>query len=107
MIKEITAKTLLSSARQPDPWFGIKYTMNLYRGCQHQCIYCDSRSECYQIEDFDHDVLVKANALDLLRDELPRKRVKGTVGTGSMNDPYMPLEAKLNLTGRALEITVS
>jgi DNA repair photolyase len=104
MIREITAKTLLSSARQPDPWFGIKYTMNLYRGCQHQCIYCDSRSECYQIEDFDHDVLVKANALDLLRDELPRKRVKGTIGTGSMNDPYMPLEAKLNLTGRALEI---
>jgi DNA repair photolyase len=104
MIKEITAKTLLSSAKQPDPWFGIKYTMNLYRGCQHQCIYCDSRSECYQIEDFDHDVLVKANALDLLRDELPRKRVKGTVGTGSMNDPYMPLEAKLNLIGRALEI---
>jgi hypothetical protein len=46
----------------------------------------------------------KANALDLLRDELPRKRVKGTVGTGSMNDPYMPLEAKLNLTGRALAI---
>ena len=104
MIKEITAKTLLSSAKHPDAWFGIKYTMNLYRGCQHQCIYCDSRSECYQIEDFDHDVLVKANALDLLRDELPRKRVKGTVGTGSMNDPYMPLEAKLNLTGRALEI---
>jgi len=104
MIKEITAKTLLSSARQPDPWFGIKYTMNLYRGCQHQCIYCDSRSECYQIADFAHDVLVKTNALDLLRDELPRKRVKGTVGTGSMNDPYMPLEAKLNLTGRALEI---
>ncbi len=104
MIKEITAKTLLSSARQPDPWFGIKYTMNLYRGCQHQCIYCDSRSECYGIADFNHEVLVKANALDLLRDELPRKRVKGTVGTGSMNDPYMPLEATLNLTGRALAI---
>jgi len=104
MIKEITAKTLLSSARQPDPWFGIKYTMNLYRGCQHQCIYCDSRSECYQIEDFEHDVLVKANALDLLRDELPRKRVKGTIGTGSMNDPYMPLEAKHRLTRGALEI---
>jgi DNA repair photolyase len=104
MIREITAKTLLSSSRQPDPWFGIRYTMNLYRGCQHQCIYCDSRSECYQIEDFDHDVLVKGNALDLLRDELPRKRVRGTIGTGSMNDPYMPLEAQLNLTGRALEI---
>jgi DNA repair photolyase len=104
MLKEITAKTLLSSAKQPDPWFGIKYTMNLYRGCQHQCIYCDSRSECYQIEDFDHDVLVKANALDLLLDELPRKRVKGTVGTGSMNDPYMPLEAQQRLTRGALEI---
>jgi len=104
MIQEITAKTLLSSARQPDPWFGIKYTMNLYRGCQHQCIYCDSRSECYQIAGFDHDVLVKVNALDLLRDELPRKRVKGTVGTGSMNDPYMPLEAQRGLTRGALAI---
>ena len=92
MIKDITAKTLLSSGKQPDPWFGIKYTMNLYRGCQHQCIYCDSRSECYQIENF-ADILVKANAIELLRAELPRKRVKGTVGTGSMNDPYMPLEA--------------
>ena len=60
--------------------------MNLYRGCQHQCIYCDSRSECYQIENF-ADVLVKVNAIDLLRDELPRKRTIGTVGTGSMNDP--------------------
>ncbi len=47
MIKEITARTLLSSGGRPDPWFGIKYTMNLYRGCQHQCIYGDSRSECY------------------------------------------------------------
>jgi DNA repair photolyase len=103
MIREIQAKTLLSSAKQPDPWFGIKYTMNLYRGCQHQCIYCDSRSECYQIENF-ADILVKANAIDLLRKELARKRVKGTVGTGSMNDPYMPLEAKLNLTGRALAV---
>ena len=99
-VREIQAKTLLGATAKPDPWFGIKYTMNLYRGCQHQCIYCDSRSECYGIEDFGHDVLVKANALDLLRDELPRKRVKGTVGTGSMNDPYMPLEAEVNLTGR-------
>ena len=103
MIKEIQAKVLLSSAKRPDPWFGIKYTMNLYRGCQHQCIYCDSRSECYQIENF-ADILIKANAIDLLRKELPRKRVKGTVGTGSMNDPYMPLEAQINLTGRAMRV---
>ncbi|MCK5246475.1 radical SAM protein, partial [Candidatus Bipolaricaulota bacterium] len=60
------------------------------------------RSECYQIENFS-DVLVKVNALELLRNELSRKRVKGTIGTGSMNDPYMPLEEQISLTRRALE----
>jgi DNA repair photolyase len=104
LIKEVQAKTLLSHVKQPDPWFGLKYNMNLYRGCRHRCIYCDSRSECYQIENFDGDVLVKANALELLPKELARKRKKGTIGTGSMNDPYMPVERKLNLLGRALEI---
>ena len=103
MIKEITAKTLLAAVKQPDPCFGLKYNLNLYRGCQHQCIYCDSRSDCYQIEDF-RDVLVKVNAIELLDAALKRKRVKGTIGTGSMNDPYMPLEAARNLTGRALEV---
>jgi DNA repair photolyase len=103
MIHEVTAKTLLSSAKQPDPWFGITYTMNLYRGCQHQCIYCDSRSKCYQIENF-ADVIVKVNAIDLLKKELPRKRVKGTIGTGSMSDPYLPLEATRHLTAQALEV---
>jgi DNA repair photolyase len=104
MIKEIQAKVLLSHVKQPDTWFGLKYSMNLYRGCQHQCIYCDSRSECYQIEHFNTEVLIKANAIELLRKELASKRVKGTIGTGSMNDPYMPLEAEVNLTGRALEV---
>jgi DNA repair photolyase len=103
MIKEIKAKVLLSPVKQPDDWFGLKFNMNLYRGCQHQCIYCDSRSECYQIENF-KDVLIKVNALDLLRDELSRKRVKGTIGTGSMNDPYMPLEAQHQLTRQALQV---
>lgn len=104
MIKEIEARTLLAHVKQPDPWFGLKYNMNLYRGCQHRCIYCDSRSECYGIEDFDGEVLVKANAVELLRRELATKRVKGTIGTGSMNDPYMPAEAKIGLTGRALAV---
>jgi DNA repair photolyase len=104
MIREIQAKVLLSHVRQLDTWFGLKYSMNLYRGCQHQCIYCDSRSECYQIEDFNDDVLVKVNAIELLRKELASKRVKGTIGTGSMNDPYMPLERELNLTGQALTV---
>jgi len=103
VIREIRAKVLLSHVRFPDSWFGIRYNMNLYRGCEHQCIYCDSRSECYGIEDF-RDVLVKANAIELLEQELPRKRVKGTIGTGAMSDPYRPSEATLNMTGQALEV---
>lgn len=107
MIKEMQAKVLLSHVKQPDDWFGLKYNMNLYRGCQHRCIYCDSRSACYQIDDFDREIVVKANGIELLRRELASKRVKGTIGTGSMNDPYMPLEAELNLTGRALDAIAS
>ncbi len=103
MIEEITAKTILNHVKQPDPWFGLKYNMNLYRGCQHQCIYCDSRSDCYRIEDF-AKIQVKINALDLLEDVLPRKRVRGTIGFGSMNDPYMPVEREYRLTGKSLEI---
>jgi DNA repair photolyase len=103
MVNEILAKTLLSSVKEPDALFGIKYTMNLYRGCQHQCIYCDSRSECYQIENF-ADILVKTNAIELLGKELKSKRVIGTIGTGSMNDPYMPIERQYNLTGQALAV---
>ncbi|HTX92284.1 MAG TPA: radical SAM protein [Anaerolineales bacterium] len=103
MIRDIQAKTILSRVKGEDDWFGLYYNFNLYRGCQHQCIYCDSRSECYQIEDFNHDVLVKVNAIDLLRRELAGKRVIGTIGTGSMNDPYMPLEAERRLTRQALE----
>ncbi len=102
-VREIQARTLLSSHARPDPWFGLRYTFNIYRGCQHGCIYCDSRSLCYGIEDFD-EIVVKANALERLADELPRKRVKGLVGTGSMSDPYGPVEADLRLTRGALEI---
>ena len=102
--REIEAKVLLAHVKQPDIWFGLKYNMNLYRGCQHGCIYCDSRGECYQIEDFDGEVLIKSNAIEVLRHELARKRVKGLIGMGSMNDSYMPLEREVNLTGRALRV---
>lgn len=101
---EIQAKTMLATITHPDGVFGLKYNMNLYRGCQHQCIYCDSRSACYEIENFNRDVLVKINAIELLEKELARKRVKGVVGTGSMNDPYMPLEKQYNLTRQSLEL---
>jgi DNA repair photolyase len=102
-IIEIQAKTILATVGRHDESFGLHYNMNLYRGCQHQCIYCDSRSECYGIENF-HDILVKVNALEILDRELARKRRKGVVGTGSMHDPYMPVEKKYNLTGRALAL---
>ncbi len=104
MIKEIEAQVLLAHSKQPDPWFGLKYNMNLYRGCCHRCVYCDSRSECYQIENFDGDVLVKVNAIELLRKELASKRVKGPIGLGSMNDPFMPLPPGVSLTGQALAV---
>lgn len=103
MIKEIEARGILTHYKEPDPWFGLKYNMNLYRGCPHQCIYCDSRSECYHIENF-RDVLVKTNAVELLEKELATKRIKGTIGTGSMNDPYSYVEREYNLMRRALEV---
>jgi len=103
MIREIRAKTIVNRVSGIDTYFGLDYGMNLYRGCEHHCIYCDSRSLCYGIEDFDGEVLIKTNAIDLLRDELSRKRKKGIIGTGSMHDAYMPLEAKVRLTQRALE----
>jgi DNA repair photolyase len=103
MATEITAKTILNHVKQPDTWFGLKYNMNLYRGCQHQCIYCDSRSECYRLGDL-ADIRFKSNSLDLLQDVLPRKRVRGTIGFGSMNDPYMPIEKELRLVRGALDI---
>ena len=103
MITEVKAKTILNHVKQPDTWFGLTYNMNLYRGCQHQCIYCDSRSECYRLGDL-ADIRVKTNALELLADALPRKRVRGTIGFGYMNDPYMPIENEYRLTRGALEI---
>ena len=99
----IEAKSILSKLRGPDPWFGITYNMNLYRGCQHGCIYCDTRSECYRVGDISQ-IAVKRNALDLLSGELRAKRKnRATIGTGSMNDPYMPIEKQEQLTRRALE----
>jgi len=103
VIREIQARTLLCRVSGIDTWFGLDFGMNLYRGCQHHCTYCDSRSECYGNDQFDDDVLIKANAIELLRDELRRKRLRGIIGTGSMNDPYMPLEAEVRLAARALE----
>lgn len=104
MAEYIKTKTILSRLNgSPDPYFGISYSMNLYRGCQHQCIYCDSRSTVYRLGDLSK-IRIKQNALSLLEKELKNKRKKGTVGTGSMNDPYMPVEKGEELTRQALKL---
>ena len=103
MIKHITAKTFISTVNGKDEWFGLRYNFNIYRGCIHQCIYCDSRSECYQIENFE-DLLVKTNAPDLARKELSHKRVKGLIGTGSMSDPYNPAEKEFLIMREVLKV---
>ncbi len=78
--------------------------MNIYRGCTHGCIYCDSRSKCYNMEHDFEDIEVKSNAPELLEAALRKKRKKCMIGTGSMCDPYMHIEMELNYTRRCLEI---
>ena len=78
--------------------------MNLYRGCTHGCIYCDSRSTCYNMDHDFEDIEVKENALELLEGALKRKRKKCMIGTGSMTDPYIPSELKLGNVKKALSL---
>lgn len=91
---KVKAKGILSAANG----------MNIYRGCQHGCIYCDARSKCYQMNHRFEDIEVKENAPELLENALKRKRRKCMIGTGAMSDPYIPLEKELKLTQRCLEI---
>ncbi len=90
----VMAKGILSS----------KNGMNLYRGCLHGCIYCDSRSKCYRIEHDFEDIEVKENAVELLAYALEHKRKKCMIGTGSMTDPYIPLEMKIGNVRKALQL---
>ena len=98
----IPAKSIVNRTRDPS-WFGTEYNMNIYRGCCHGCIYCDSRSDCYHNDGFDQ-VKAKADALRVIRDDLESKVKPGVVGTGSMSDPYNPFEEELQLTRRALTL---
>ena len=99
----IKAKTIVTTKKDGSQWFGTDYNMNIYRGCNHGCIYCDSRSECYGIDDFEK-VKPKENALEIIRNDLRRKVRKGVIGMGAMSDPYNCLEKELLLTRHALEL---
>ena len=102
-IPSIPAKTIIQKNNSPDQWFGLDYNMNIYRGCPHGCVYCDSRSDCFKNPDFE-TVKVKENALEVIRNELTRKTKTGIIGTGAMSDPYNPLEKELKLTRHSLEL---
>ena len=93
----VDAKTILSGS-------GGRLGMNIYRGCTHGCVYCDSRSLCYHFTHPFEDVEVKQNAPELLEKALRSKRRKCMIGTGSMSDPYMHCEESLRLTRKCLEI---
>lgn len=102
-MENIPAKTILSRQKSPSSWFGSEYNMNLYRGCSHGCLYCDSRSNCFHIENFDK-VRIKENCLQILRNELAKKHITGVVATGAMSDPYNPFEKTELATRHALEL---
>jgi DNA repair photolyase len=95
-MRYIQAKTLIQKS----------YNYNVYRGCTHGCIYCDSRSACYQIPGDFEDIIVKENAVVLARNELQKKRKKIMIQSGSMCDPYMPIEKELQLTRKVLEVVL-
>lgn len=99
----IRAKFILSKVKYGNEWYGIDYNMNLYRGCSHRCIYCDSRSNCYHIDKFDI-VRGKENALYILEHELSKKREKGVIGIGAMSDTYNPVEKEYEQTRGALKL---
>lgn len=98
----IKAKTILSKVKNSNDWYGVDYNMNLYKGCSHGCIYCDSRSNCYHIDNFDR-VRGKENALAILEHELSKKN-PGVVGIGAMSDTYNPFEEKYEQTRGALKL---
>jgi len=110
-VVETEAKSLLRQAKKIDSWFLSRYNMNIYRGCQHDCSYCDGRTEKYQVEgSFGQQVTVKTNAGELLARELdPQRRrkplIKGFIGLGGgVGDAYQPLEKKYKLTRKILSL---
>jgi DNA repair photolyase len=110
-VKEIQAKSILRKHKRVDSWFISCYGMNFYRGCTHNCVYCDGRAEKYNVDgEFGQDVSVKVNAIDVLRKEIspvrrraPLKKCYFMIG-GGVGDSYQPVEEKYLLTRRALSL---
>ena len=110
-IREVEAKSILRKHKKIDSWFVSHYSLNLYRGCTHDCTYCDGRSENYYVEgDYGKDIVVKTNAIEILRKELaPNKRKRPLkrsfmIPGGGVGDCYEPMEKKYQLTRKTLEL---
>ena len=110
-VKEIKAKSILRKHKRIDSWFISQYGMNFYRGCNHNCVYCDGRSDGYYVDgDFGEDVWVKVNAIDLLRKELDPRRKRNPLKScyimlgGGVGDSYQPIEEKYKLSRKALHL---
>ncbi|MCI8394106.1 MAG: radical SAM protein [Bacilli bacterium] len=99
----VKTRTIMTKSDQGKKWFGIDYQMNLYKGCSFGCIYCDSRSDCYHINNFDI-VKTKVNVLEILEGELASKGLKGVVNFGTLSDPYNKEEEHLEITRNALKL---
>ena len=110
-VREIEAKSILIKHKKIDSWFISHYGMNLYRGCTHNCVYCDGRAEGYYVEgEFGKEITVKTNAIEILKRELdprhkrtPFKLSYVTLG-GGVGDCYQPIEKKYELSRRTLEL---
>ena len=101
----VKTRTIMTKSDQGEKWFGIDYHMNLYKGCSYGCIYCDSRSDCYHINNFD-EVKTKVDALEILESELASKGYRGVVSFGTLSDPYNPEEKDLEITRNALNFEI-
>ena len=110
-IKETEAKSILRKKKRIDSWFITHYSMNLYRGCSFNCAYCDGRNEKYFVQgEFDKNIIVKKNAIEILRKELTPSRRKiplkrsFVMPCGGVGDSYEPVEKKYQLTRKTLEL---
>ncbi len=111
VVKEIEAKSILRKYKKIDSWFLSAYGMNLYRGCTHNCVYCDGRAERYYVDgEFGKDVSVKVNAIEVLRHELDPKRKRSPLKPGyimvggGVGDSYQPIEETYQLTRKTLSL---
>lgn len=103
-----TSRSIIATNDSPDVPFSA--SLNPYRGCEHGCVYCYARPGHEYLGmsaglDFETRILVKEDAPELLRAELASKRWKPRVlGLSGVTDPYQPIERKLELTRRCVEV---